>query len=58
MVYCWCMYIKKVRKRNKGSEKSYEYLHLVEAIRTQCGPRQRLVLNLGAVDIRATCKTP
>lgn len=47
------MYIKKVRKRNKGSDKVFEYLHLVESIRTTRGPRQRLVLNLGALDIVA-----
>ncbi|MFC1816278.1 hypothetical protein ACFL0M_10125 [Thermodesulfobacteriota bacterium] len=29
----------------------YEYLHLVENIRTEKGPRQRLILNLGALDI-------
>ena len=47
------MYIKRVRKRNKGSDKVFEYLHLVESIRTPRGPRQRLVLNLGALDIVA-----
>jgi len=45
------MYIKSVVKKNKGSKKSYEYLHLVESIRTKEGPRQRLILNLGAIDI-------
>jgi len=45
------MYIKKVRKRNRGSDKSYEYLHLVENVRTENGPRQRLILNLGSLDI-------
>jgi transposase len=45
------MYIKKVSKRNKGSRKQYEYLHLVENIRTDKGPRQRLVLNLGTLTI-------
>ena len=47
------MYIKKVRKSNKGSDKVYEYLHLVENIRTEKGPRQRLILNLGALDVPA-----
>ena len=41
-----CMYIKKVRKSNPNSKKVFEYLHLVENIRTQKGPRQRLILNL------------
>jgi len=45
------MYIKKVRKRNRGSDKYYEYLHLVENVRTDRGPRQRLILNLGDLDI-------
>ena len=45
------MYIKKVRKKNPGSDKIYEYLHLVENVRTENGPRQRLILNLGALDI-------
>jgi transposase len=45
------MYIKKVRKSNPGSKKVYEYLHLVENVRTENGPRQRLILNLGRLDI-------
>lgn len=45
------MYIKRVRKSNPRSKKVYEYLHLVENVRTQKGPRQRLILNLGAIDI-------
>ena len=45
------MYIKKVSKRNKGSKKLYEYLHLVENVRTDRGPRQRLILNLGTLNI-------
>lgn len=47
------MYIKKVRKSNRNSNKVYEYLHLVENVRTEKGPRQRLILNLGALDIAA-----
>jgi transposase len=45
------MYIKKVRKANQNSKKVYEYLHLVDNVRTNKGPRQRLILNLGTVDI-------
>lgn len=45
------MYIKRVRKRNPGGEKDYEYLHLVENVRTEHGPRQRLLLNLGVLPI-------
>ena len=47
------MYIKKVRKSHPNSKKIYEYLHLVENIRTDKGPRQRLILNLGTLDIQA-----
>ncbi len=45
------MYIKKVTKQNKTSNKKYEYLHLIESVRTENGPRQRLILNLGKIDI-------
>lgn len=45
------MYIKKVTKSNPKSSKKYEYFHLVENIRTEKGPRQRLILNLGKIDI-------
>lgn len=45
------MYIKKVRKRNGRTKQVYEYLHLVESIRTKKGPRQKLVLNLGRLNI-------
>jgi len=45
------VFVKKVRKRNGITKKYYEYLHLVESVRTEKGPRQRLVLNLGKLDI-------
>lgn len=45
------MYIKKVKKTNGRSKKKYEYLHLVESIRTENGPRQKLILNLGTMDL-------
>lgn len=45
------MYVKRVRKSNRSSNKLYEYLHLVENVRTEHGPRQRLILNLGSIDI-------
>ncbi len=47
------LYIKKVRKRNPGGQRQYEYLHLVENVRTEQGPRQRLVLNLGTLPVEA-----
>jgi transposase len=45
------MYIKRVRKSNPNSQKAYEYLHLVENVRTENGPRQRLILNLGTLKL-------
>ena len=45
------MYIKKVTKSNGTTNKKYEYIHLVENIRTENGPRQRLILNLGKIDV-------
>jgi len=45
------MFIKKVAKRNGRTPKLYEYLHLVESVRTENGPRQRLVLNLGNLQL-------
>ncbi|NIA11163.1 MAG: IS1634 family transposase [Nitrospiraceae bacterium] len=48
------MYVRKVRKRNGTSKKYYEYLHLVENVRTEKGPRQRLVLNLGNLKLEAS----
>lgn len=45
------MYIKKVKKRNGRTQKVYHYLHLVENIRTENGPRPKLILNLGSLDI-------
>jgi len=45
------MFIKKVFKTNGKSKKKYQYLHLVESLRTENGPRQKLILNLGKLDI-------
>ncbi len=49
--YIDAMYIKKVTKRNGKTDKKYTYLHLVDTVRTEKGPRQRLILNLGKIDI-------
>ena len=47
------MYVKKVKKTSsKNSTKSYTYLHLVENVRTEKGPRQRLLLNLGTLPLK------
>jgi transposase len=45
------MYIKRVIKSNGPNRKKYEYLHLVESIRTEDGPRQKFILNLGKLDL-------
>lgn len=45
------MYIRKIKKRNGRTKKLYSYLHLVENIRTPKGPRQKLILNLGNIDL-------
>ena len=45
------MFIRKVRKRNGRTRKIYEYLQFVESVRTEKGPRQRLVLNLGNLEL-------
>ena len=44
------MYIKQVKKRNRGYEKEFRYYRLVESYRTPRGPRQRNVLNLGKLE--------
>lgn len=48
------MFIREVRKRLKGPQgDDYEYVHhrLVESIRTAQGPRQKVVLNLGTLEV-------
>ncbi len=45
------MYIKKVTKSHGPGRKKYEYLHLVESVRGENGPRQKFILNLGKLDI-------
>ena len=46
------MYIKSVCKNNGKTKKEYHTLHLVESYQTEKGPRQRLILNLGPLDIK------
>jgi transposase len=48
------MFIREKIKKNKGSDKEYRYYELVESVRTEKGPRQRLLLNLGGLDIDKT----
>jgi hypothetical protein len=41
------MFIRKTHIRNRANQKSYWNFQLVESIRTERGPRQRILLNLG-----------
>ena len=45
------MYIRRVRKTDKSTGKSYFYYQLIEAYRTAKGPRQRILLNLGKLEL-------
>ena len=47
----FAMYIRRVRKTDKSTGKSYFYYQLIEAYRTPKGPRQRILLNLGKLDL-------
>lgn len=42
------MYIKQVTHRSKKNDKQYHTFKIVESIRTEAGPRQRELLNLGS----------
>ena len=41
------MFIRKTTHTNKGNKKEYHTFKLIESVRTERGPRQRMVLNLG-----------
>ena len=41
------MFIRKVNHKNKKNRKEYYTYKLVDSIRTERGPRQRVILNLG-----------
>jgi len=45
------MFIKEIVKRNPGYDKPFVYHRLVESVRTPRGPRHRILLNLGTLDI-------
>ncbi len=49
--YHQLMFIRRVTVTNGVTKKPYSYLNLVESIRTERGPRQKLILNLGELDI-------
>lgn len=45
------MFIREIIKKNPGYRKPFVYHRLIEAVRTPKGPRQTVLLNLGALDI-------
>lgn len=45
------MFIKEIKKQNKGYEQVYRHHRLMESYRTERGPRQRTVLHLGHLDL-------
>jgi len=45
------MFIREIRKKNPGYEKEFITHRLVESYRTEKGPRQRTILNLGRLDL-------
>jgi len=45
------MFIREVVKQNKGYKRKFIYHQLVESFRTDRGPRQRILLNMGRVDL-------
>ena len=45
------MFIREIHKKNKGADTIYTYHRLMESVRTPNGPRQRILLNLGTVDL-------
>lgn len=45
------MFIKIIKKKNPGSDKVYVYYRLMESYRTDRGPRQKKILDLGALDL-------
>ena len=45
------MFIREVKKKNKGSDTIFVYHRLMESVRTPKGPRQRMLLDLGKLDL-------
>jgi hypothetical protein len=45
------MFIRAIRKENRGSTQVYFYHQLFESVRTPRGPRQCILLNLGTLEI-------
>lgn len=51
MWYTASMFIREITKKNPGYPRPFLYHRLIEAVRTPKGPRQRVLLNLGTLDI-------
>ena len=45
------MYIREIQKKNPNSSKVFISHRLIESVRTSRGPRQRVVINLGQLDL-------
>ncbi len=45
------MFIRAITKKNPGYRKTFTYHRLMESVRTPMGPRQRVLLNLGTLDL-------
>jgi len=45
------MFIREIINKNPGYDREFVYHRLMESVRTPRGPRQRMVLNLGKLDI-------
>lgn len=45
------MFIREITKKNQGYDKTFTYHRLIESVRTPNGPRQRVILNLGHLDL-------
>ena len=45
------MFIKEIKKQNKGYDQVYSHHRLMESYRTERGPRQRTLLHLGHLDL-------
>jgi len=48
------MFIREITKKNPGYEKTFTYHRLMESVRTPKGPRQRVLLNLGHLELPAS----
>jgi len=45
------MYIRAIKKKNKNSSKIYYTHKLIDSVRTSNGPRQKIILNLGSLNL-------